>query len=397
MKVNYSLMKLEHINFDRFFFFINYIPWAFAWMLSSSLLKDFLHPYVVINTFNYIGIPLIIISILSKRKIEYIFFSKILFLLIISAIVSYNNDNASFVFISVVFMFLARNVDLDSIVKVTMWLQIAGVIMTVGASLLGIIPDSLMIQSLNGTLRYRHAFGYTFTTFLPNYFLSIVMEYIYLSKKSRQINLLFLMTSIILNVVIYKYTDTRMTYNVCWLALFGYVLFHSRRIRNKSQKAFLSAFQGIYVYVAIISLLLAKFYNPNSQLMSKMNDALTQRLRFASQGLANWGLSLFGKSIVWKEDTINYNYIDNSFVNIAICYGVIILLVVVVGFTIALKKSISDRDTFLTLVLILWAIKAFVDPQLFLLWFNPFLFSMGDALFETREERLPSVIDNMCV
>lgn len=397
MKVNYSLMKLEHINFDRFFFFINYIPWAFAWMLSSSLLKDFLHPYAVINTFNYIGIPLIIISILSKRKIEYIFFSKILFLLIISAIVSYNNDNASFVFISVVFMFLARNVDLDSIVKVTMWLQIAGVIMTVGASLLGIIPDSLMIQSLNGTLRYRHAFGYTFTTFLPNYFLSIVMEYIYLSKKSRQINLLFLMTSIILNVVIYKYTDTRMTYNVCWLALLGYVLFHSRRIRNKSQKAFLSAFQGIYVYVAIISLLLAKFYNPNSQLMSKMNDALTQRLRFASQGLANWGLSLFGKSIVWKEDTINYNYIDNSFVNIAICYGVIILLVVVVGFTIALKKSISDRDTFLTLVLILWAIKAFVDPQLFLLWFNPFLFSMGDALFETREERLPSVIDNMCV
>ncbi|WP_416725048.1 hypothetical protein [Lactobacillus delbrueckii] len=268
--------------------------------------------------------------------------------------------------------------------------------MTVGASLLGIIPDSLMTQSFNGTLRYRHAFGYTFTTFLPNYFLSIVMEYIYLSKKSRQVNLPFLMTSIILNVVIYKYTDTRMTYNVCWLALLGYVLLHSRRIR-KSKKASLSSFQGIYVYLAIISLLLAKFYNPNSQLMSKMNDALTQRLRFASQGLANWGLSLFGQSIVWKEDTINYNYIDNSFVNIAICYGVIILLVVVVGFTIALKKSISDRDTFLTLVLILWAIKAFVDPQLFLLWFNPFLFSMGDALFETRKERLPSVIHNMCV
>ncbi|EFK31173.1 hypothetical protein VSS55_04995 [Lactobacillus delbrueckii subsp. allosunkii] len=396
MIINDNLTKYNRINFDRFFFFINYIPWAFAWMLSSSLLKDFLHPYAVINTFNYIGIPLIIISILSKRKIEYVFFTKIIFLLIISAIVSYNNDNAAFVFISVVFMFLARDVDLNSIVKVTMWLQIAGVIMTVGASLLGIIPDSLMTQSFNGTLRYRHAFGYTFTTFLPNYFLSIVMEYIYLSKKSRQVNLPFLMTSIILNVVIYKYTDTRMTYNVCWLALLGYVLLHSRRIR-KSKKASLSSFQGIYVYLAIISLLLAKFYNPNSQLMSKMNDALTQRLRFASQGLANWGLSLFGQSIVWKEDTINYNYIDNSFVNIAICYGVIILLVVVVGFTIALKKSISDRDTFLTLVLILWAIKAFVDPQLFLLWFNPFLFSMGDALFETRKERLPSVIHNMCV
>lgn len=396
MIINDNLTKYNRINFDRFFFFINYIPWAFAWMLSSSLLKDFLHPYAVINTFNYIGIPLIIISILSKRKIEYVFLTKIIFLLIISAIVSYNNDNAAFVFISVVFMFLARDVDLNSIVKVTMWLQIAGVIMTVGASLLGIIPDRLMIQSFNGTLRYRHAFGYTFTTFLPNYFLSIVMEYIYLSKKSRQVNLPFLMTSIILNVVIYKYTDTRMTYNVCWLALLGYVLLHSRRIR-KSKKASLSSFQGIYVYLAIISLLLAKFYNPNSQLMSKMNDALTQRLRFASQGLANWGLSLFGQSIVWKEDTINYNYIDNSFVNIAICYGVIILLVVVVGFTIALKKSISDRDTFLTLVLILWAIKAFVDPQLFLLWFNPFLFSMGDALFETRKERLPSVIHNMCV
>ena len=102
-------------NFDTIFFLVTYIPWVFAWMISSSNLKDYLHPYAIINLYSAFGFVLVIISFFSKKKIEASFFTRAIPCLIIGAIVSYGNDNASFVLIVLVFLYLARNVDLDLI------------------------------------------------------------------------------------------------------------------------------------------------------------------------------------------------------------------------------------------------------------------------------------------
>ncbi|HFI0659717.1 TPA: hypothetical protein ACGO4L_002220, partial [Streptococcus suis] len=126
-------------------------------------------------------------------------------------------------------------------------------------------------------------------------------------------------------------------------------------------------------------------YSPTNTIFVKLNLILSQRLRFAQQGLQNWGISLFGTSITWNSDATNYNYVDFSYINMLVSYGIIVFFIVIIGYTIygfIIKKSNNEA---LTLVLWIWAIRASVDPQLFLLWFNPFLILVGMGLLYNRK------------
>lgn len=384
-------------NFDTIFFLVTYIPWAFAWMMSSSNLKDYLHPYAIINLYNAIGFLLVIISVFSKKKIEASFFTRSIPFLIVGAIVSYGNDNASFVLMVIIFLYLARNVSLDLIVKITMVLQIVSLILTIGSTLTGIIPNDLLAQYYNGEIRFRHTLGYTYTTYAPNYFFTIVIEAIYLSKKKKYFDWLLLILSGLLNIMIYKYTDTRMVFYMVWLALMGYCILYLTNDSQNHKKLINKVAISMYPVAAILSFLVALKYNPNNVLMSRLNTILSQRIRFAHDGLEQWGLSIFGTSVKWDIDATAYNYIDNSYINIGICYGVIILFFIILGLTKAMRRSCRERNRYLTFTLILWAIKAIIDPQLFLLWFNPFLIVVGKEWFRVLKKEPEIVVDNLCV
>lgn len=384
-------------NFDTIFFLVTYIPWVFAWMISSSNLKDYLHPYAIINLYSAFGFVLVIISFFSKKKIEASFFTRAIPCLIIGAIVSYGNDNASFVLIVLVFLYLARNVDLDLIVRITMVLQIVSMILTIGSAIIGIIPNDLLAQYYDGEIRLRHTLGYTYTTYAPNYLFTIVIEAIYLSKKQKRFNWILLLLSGCFNILIYKYTDTRMGFYMVWLALMGYCVLY---LTNKSQnytklRKYITI--NIYPVATVLSFLFALKYNPNNALMYRLNTIMSQRIRYTHEGLEQWGVTLFGTSVKWNIDATTYNYVDNSYVNIGICYGVIILLFIVLGLMNAMRKSYKERDRYLTFVLALWAIKAIIDPQLFLLWFNPFLIVVGKEWFRVLKKEPEIVVDNLCV
>ena len=96
---------------------------------------------------------------------------------------------------------------------------------------------------------------------------------------------------------------------------------------------------------------------------------------------------MFGSDVVWETDASKYNYIDSSYINIMICYGLIVFLVVIVGFTIAGRFAVKENNRAMCLALLLWFARAVIDPQLFLLWFNPFLFLIGEAFSGILKKR----------
>ena len=114
--------------------------------------------------------------------------------------------------------------------------------------------------------------------------------------------------------------------------------------------------------------------------MKFLNDVLSQRLRFGQNGLLQWGVSLFGTSVSWDIDASSYNYIDSSYVNILVCYGVIVFFIVVIGFTLSHRAVAKKGNEELCVCLMIWAFRGIIDPQLFLIWFNPFMFIIGKAL-----------------
>ena len=141
------------------------------------------------------------------------------------------------------------------------------------------------------------------------------------------------------------------------------------------------------VLCAAFSILTTCFYDSSRKFLAFLNTLLSERLRFGKMGLIQHGVSLFGSDVVWETDASKYNYIDSSYINIMICYGLIVFLVVIVGFTIAGRFAVKENNRAMCLALLLWFARAVIDPQLFLLWFNPFLFLIGEAFSGILKKR----------
>ena len=113
---------------------------------------------------------------------------------------------------------------------------------------------------------------------------------------------------------------------------------------------------------------------------------MSGRIRLSQVGLQTWGVNLFGTSVNWNSESFNYNYIDSSYINILVCYGLVIFVIVIVGFTLVNLRAKQVQNFPLLFVLLMWAIRATIDPQLFLIWFNPFIFYIGKSLLSYKAE-----------
>ena len=175
-------MKFIKVNLNVLLFSLAYYPWVIAWMFSSTLLKDYLHPYVIINYWQYVGVVFLLVKFLLKHKINILSLLTTLFFIAVAFVVSYGNDNASFVFYSIFLIFSGADQNLEKIIKYTMILQIVCLLITVFSAVSGIVDNKVVTSTAGNMVRMRHNLGYTFTTFTPNYFLSIVLEYIFIKK-----------------------------------------------------------------------------------------------------------------------------------------------------------------------------------------------------------------------
>lgn len=370
--------KKTKISLNYLLFGIAYFPWLICWIFTSSYYKDFIHPYGIIKIWNYIGTILLIIKIFrNKIRNKSMLFVGIAAILVAS-IVSSGNGNASFVFYSMLLIVAASGLDTKWIIKKTMWCQIVILGLIVMSALLGIIPNDQGISYAGGIVRQRQSLGFSYTTYAPNFFLSIVIEWFYITEVKKKINMyLHIILIMAVNIFLYNRTMTRASFLFVIFLVFIKLI---DTIRNRNKVILKKLIGNIYIIMAIASIGISAFYSASVTWMKFLNDLLSQRLRFAKMGLINWGISIFGTSVQWDSNPSNYNYIDSSYVNILVCYGGIILLMVIIGLSIASRYACGVNDHKLAVALSLWAVRAFVDPQLFLIWFNPFIFYVGVSL-----------------
>ena len=370
--------------FNKYIFFIAYIPWLVSWIFTSTYFKDTLHPYFIISVYNLLGIPILLIAFICRSKLNIV---NIIVGLLVCGIgwrISFHNDNASFVFYTLVLLYLAADLQFKQLIELTFYIQIISLICIISSSLIGIIPNIVDSSYAGGFFRARYCLGFTFSTYAPNYFLSLVLEYLFL-KKGKKLYFIELLIIIFIDIFIYSYTKTRLSFYMTLGALIFYYL--AKKIRPSFFKKTIISFLIHYSYIiaCVLSFTITLKCGTGGDWLEKLNLLLSERLRFGKLGLEQWGMSMFGKSVTWLTDPTTYNYIDSSYINIAVCYGWALLLIIVLTFSAILKK-ITNTNQVLAFVLVLWAIRAMIDPQLFLLWFNPFLFLIGKQLFGNNLE-----------
>lgn len=228
-----------------------------------------------------------------------------------------------------VFIFCAHNVDFRKIVKVFVLASavLFAIIFICGST--GVIEDVLAYRD-DGTV--RHAFGFHYTTWPPThlFFLSICWAWL------RQEKITYAEIALIGGFAAFSYIGCNARTSFISLSLLFFFLLWAKlrarkteNLRYRMTKPLQIGCVLSYPLIALVMMLLSVFYSEQNGLLSAINRITNNRLILGHTGFSRYGILPFGQAIEMNtEPPKEYFFLDCSYINILLRYGLLPFLVV---------------------------------------------------------------------
>ncbi len=237
---------------------------------------------------------------------------------------------------------------------------------------------------LNGARHYY--IGFTYFSYYHNHFLNAILVYFAIRKK--QITLKATAVILLLNLYFYILCDTTAPYLLIYVSV---LLLWMLRYVPKIFETKLFYYSVILMpfVCGIVIVLLSAFYNNKNSNLAWLNETLSGRLELGHEAINRYGIPLFGSDVEWRvgadvaRKSSNYFYVDSSYLNNIITYGLVITVLMVCGFSLLSRKMYKEKKYVICIVLLVMAVHGFSDPQYFSLKYNPFIVYIGAAYVST--------------
>lgn len=284
--------------------------------------------------------------------------------------------------IGILFLYTGRAVPFHRIGNFTIGLCSLLVLIIVGASYLGILPN------YTSPGRIREGLGFIYPLFFPAYLLNITSLVIYLRRSLSYSALLFLLA---INVFAYMKCDGRISFFCAIILLSGAVILKILKPDGKKMHSFFSASIFCYPVCLVFSFLLTLLYGMKNywQWINFLDNYLGGRLHLGYEGLINYGIRPFYQSVKWigggdffqgKRVLEPYNWVDNMYIRFFIDNGYVIGIIFFVFLTISTYIGWKRKDYVFLLVMLTCAVHGLLDDSKLELTKNTFLF-LSASLF----------------
>lgn len=357
-------------------FFTAYVLWLLFAVIKLTYLQDLI-PIKKINGFVEDAVPIIlIVKFLEDEKYEKKAFAG----LIILGILFYVSkcSNAASIMLTVYFIYSARNIAFEYILKATMAVQLLVMTASVWASLLGIIPNEIW----DAETRSRYSLGYTFCTYGSHIFFFMTLMYIALRKRLLLLEVIGLLAG---NYIWFFITNTRIDLLLSVPAiLLAYVWEYGQK---EMKGGFLNKLFFVWSgpLIAVGAVLAHVFYTEGNPIWEWLDLSLNGRLSLGNSAISQYGITFFGQYIKWigrgslkKHPDWIYNYVDSSYLKYLLHHGIFFMIVLITGIVLAgiylVKK---EKNKGLCIAFLFWLIYGAVDAELFVLSFQPFILLCG--------------------
>lgn len=313
--------------------------------------------------------------IIDSDRIKRTFLLVIISVSIIIFISVIQSSERAILFFWLVFL-AAKDVSDERLVQYILAVQVAVLIITVLCSQIGVVKDYIVIESF----RTRHYLGFRWVSFAPAFLLFIFLEYLFLRKGN--ISLCKYILFMVGNFYFFYMTGTRLAFLVSLIFMIFSLSFlrhfYIQRLGKRHWKPFflflpwLCSGFSIWCHLA---------YDPSNPIWVKANTLLSGRLRLGNVAIMQYGFSLFGTKIEWISQSIEsvvsviegYNYVDCSYLQIALQYGIIPLCLVLFGYSVLMASAFQRKQYYLCWILAAILVHSIVEPRLLHFWYNPFL------------------------
>ena len=288
----------------------------------------------------------------------------------------------------------SRNVSFEKILK--SYLVVVGTIILLAfiSSLLGVIEN---LQYVTETRGIRNSFGTVYPTDFAAHVFYWIVTFFYL-KGERLKSWHYIGTGIVA-VMIYCFCNARLDSGcILFIAILfgiGNILIKSRakrRLKQVWEQAWRHFGMFIMPALAIFSIMITLMYRKGSRGWDVINKFSNGRIAFGKTGFTNYGVKLFGQKVAMKgfggntEQVKDYFFLDCSYVNILLCYGIIILIIVLGLHVYCCYKNRCDLYFLYAIALI--ALNCIFAHHLLEAAYNPFLLAILTDGIRKPEKRI---------
>lgn len=310
----------------------------------------------------------------------------LIFLISISYIGCWLKNDYSLILDLVFLIIGSNNISLKKIVKMHFYISMIITILAIIAVNLGIIEH--IIYYRNGMARY--AFGSIYCTDFAARIFYLIVSYCYIKfSKLSNFNILVFM---LLGGFVFYYSDARLDSLSIFITSIIFLYIIMKRNLNTNINLFNNfIIKSILIFsvplCAIFSIILTNMYSLSNNKMVLLNQILSRRLYLGKMGINMYGFKLLGQKITMighggtNGQTDNYFFIDCSYLNIALRFGIIILIILCSYCVIINKKCFKNKEPLIPIIISIIAINSLVAHHFIDIAYNPFII----ALFATIE------------
>lgn len=378
-----------HIRKFEIPYFLAFFLYGFSIIVNTDSYISTFFPMYMNAIIKYTAMALLFVSLLYrrwplKRLIGWTAVG------ILAVVISFVVDKPTLV-LSAAILICANEVDFERIKKCTIIFNVIYIVIIVGACVTGFIPDLVFDHNT----KIAHSFGFYYYSTLSSIILMIsLIAFSLKGKNSCSYPRILLLTFI--NGIVYVFTTTRLTFYLYLITVFLVIVIQKKEWISIKNTKFIRILAVLaFPIAAFLCLAVSVLYNPGVPWMKALNAFLTSRIRYNHAGFLLYGVSLFGKPIEMVGgtelangvDVSKYFYIDSGYVYTLLEYGILIYVLMIIGYALLFRYAVKKEDKSLFIWCVAICIHALINNVLIDFELNPLLLGVPMALQEIQKSR----------
>lgn len=304
----------------------------------------------------------------------------------LSIIIAVIAKNRSVFFMTLVLVGL-RNLNFDKLIKIALKIFEVSFVVVICLSIFKIIPNWEFASRGSSS---RYALGFIYATDAIGMYLATILMFFYTKKNNATNKELFFLQ--IINIFMYSYTQGRVSFILISLILFIQFISKFEFAKNifykpKVQKGLKIICNTLPIILFLCLHTLIFMYANNNIIARKVDELLSNRIKYTYEAYRKYDINLFGNDIDWKgwggygykgakvDPNFKYNFIDSSYASIVFDYGLVFSCIVILGYRYILIKNLDKKNYWLIFAIIFILVWSFIEQYIINLGKNVFVLS----------------------
>lgn len=377
MKKTYTVNILE---------LIYYISFSFYLILATLNTSMFSIPSGLSILVRIILLSLIIKLVLQKK---YTISELIIYgVFVLISLLTWRSSHYANILDICLLIISSKDIPLKNILKIYIIIVSTLLVVMTISSLSGIIPNLQYVRGDTGAI--RNSFGAVYPTDYAAhvFFLFTAITYYFAGKY----NTFKIILGLVFATFIYKLCDARL--DAFSILIVVVVIAIEKFFKNIQKLKLYKLFPFSMIIFMCVSLFFTLNYDSSSKLMSTINNLFSNRLILGYQGVKKYGITLFGQSVSFNglggttATVLNYDFVDSSYIQMFIRYGIVYTLFFIALFTFWGFSRSRKKDVISLIIFTIISLNAIVAHHLVAVEYNFLilaLFSNVDSITKIED------------